>query len=687
MGVLSAHRKEEDMLPGEKKYPHIFSPVQIGKLWSKNRIKYASTETNFNYSDGFVSEKELAYIEAHARGGSGIVTTQGASTDPRGEGQGYVGMMGIWDDKFIPGLKRMADVIHQGDALACLQLMHCGRVGGINLPYTVGPSAIPQRLRRFRPQRKMSVPEIEECIQEHVDGARRAVTAGYDIIEISGIVGYLISNFISKFTNWRSDEYGGDINGRGAFMRKIIEGICKEVGPDIAVGIRLCGWEMLDDVEGNPEEESLESIKIAEAAGCDYISVTVGWQESLGSVISRDIPMGKWLYVAEQTKKAVKIPVSMAYRLFVPEIPEKAIAEGKLDIWEMCRPQIADPALPNKIMWDRQEEIIPCIACQVCLARLFRDAPVTCTVRPSCGHEGEPEWGYSGFDKVENERKIIVAGAGIAGLQAARIAAEKGHDVIVYEKTDHIGGQWYYASRNPWGEDSGKYWDDQEFMRWINHMKTQCDKFGVKFVLNTPVTKELLDREKPGSFVIATGAVPEVPDIPGADKPRVLSMFDVFLSRVELGKNVVILGGSGAAISLGLFVIGKMEKEGIKDYGIAMIDPAPRFGWDVNPSYIWRYRLRLKQAQVQQLTYGQVKEITDKGVVADWTIVDRKTKERQEFKNQLVPADTVILAKLVPNKELGYGSFKGDTAMIGDCVWVRRGFDAIQDGYRLGMRF
>ncbi|MEE8605659.1 MAG: FAD-dependent oxidoreductase [Candidatus Aminicenantaceae bacterium] len=675
------------MLPGVKKYPHIFSPVQIGKLWAKNRIKYASTETNYNYSDGFVSDKELAYIEAHARGGSGIVTTQGAYTDPRGEGQGYVGMMGIWDDKFIPGLKKMADVIHAGDALACLQLMHCGRVGGINLPYTVGPSAIPQRLRRFRPPRKMSIPEVEECIQDHIDGARRAVEAGHDIIEISGIVGYLISNFISKYTNWRSDEYGGDIQGRSAFMRKIIQGMRMEIGPDIPIGIRLCGWEMLDDREGNTEEESMESIKIAEAAGCDYISVTVGWQESLGSVISRDIPMGKWLYVAERTKKEVNIPVSMAYRLFVPDIPEKAIAEGKLDIWEMCRPMIADPALPNKIMWDKQEDIIPCVACQVCLARLFRDAPVNCTVRPSCGHEGEREWGYTGFPKAEVKRKIMIAGAGIAGLQCASIAAEKGHDVTVYEKTDHIGGQWFFASRNPWGEGSDKYWDDEEFMRWVNHMKAQCDKFEVKFILNTSVTKELLEKEKPDSLVIATGAVPEVPDIPGTDHSHVKSMFDVFAGKEELGKNVVILGGSGAAISLTLFVIDTFEREGLKDYNLVMIDPAPRFGLDVNPSYIWRYRLRLKKANVQQLTYGKVKEIKGNSVIADWKIVDRKTKEKQEFKDQSIPADTVILAQLVPNEELGYGSFKGDTVMIGDCVWVRRGFDAIQDGYRLGMRF
>jgi 2-enoate reductase len=224
-------------------------------------------------------------------------------------------------------------------------------------------------------------------------------------------------------------------------------------------------------------------------------------------------------------------------------------------------------------------------------------------------------------------------------------------------------------------------------MRWVNHMQAQCDKYGAKFVQNTPVTKDLLAEEKPDSLVIATGAVPEVPDIPGIDKPCVVSMFDVFTGKAKLGKNVVVMGGSGAAISLTLFVIERMAEQGVEDYSLAMIDPAPRLGWDVNPSYIWRYRLRLKQAGVQQLTYGQVKEITDEGVAADWAIFDRKTKTKEPFKDQVVPADTVILARLVPNKELGYGSFRGDIAMVGDCVWIRRGIDAIQDGYRLGMRF
>ncbi|UCC30987.1 MAG: NADH:flavin oxidoreductase, partial [Phycisphaerales bacterium] len=296
------------MLPGEKRYPHIFSPGKLGKLEAKNRIKYASTETNFNYRDGYVADKEVAYMEAQARGGAGIVTTQGAFTDPRGEGKGYVGMMAIWDDRFIPGLKRIADVIRKYHALSVLQLMHCGRVGGIHLDYTVGPSVVEQRLPRFRPPREMTREDIELCIEEHIQGARRCVEAGFDAVEISGIVGYLLSNFISSYTNKRTDEFGGDVKGRAEFPRRIVEGIRKEVGPDYPIIIRLCGEELLTDRGGNTPEESLEINRIICNAGVDMLSVTVGWQESAESVISRDIPQGHWLHVARRFKENLEMP-------------------------------------------------------------------------------------------------------------------------------------------------------------------------------------------------------------------------------------------------------------------------------------------------------------------------------------------------------------------------------------------
>lgn len=649
------------MRPGEKKSPHIFSPGKIGKLETKNRIKYAATETNFCTRDGFVTDQEVGYMEAQARGGPGIVTTQGAYTDPKGEGKGYVGMMGIWDDKYIPGLKKMADVIHEYDTLACCQLMHCGRVGGIELDYCVGPSAVPQMLPIFKPQREMTKEQIEVAVQEHIDGARRIVEAGYDIVEISGIVGYLISNFVSKYTNKRTDEYGGDIEGRCRFMVDIIRGMRKEIGPDIPIVIRLCGEELLDDRGGNTPEESLESIRIAERAGIDLLSVTAGWQESAESVITRDCAMGSWLYIAERMKKHLKIPVSMAYRLFIPEIPEKAIAEGKLDFWEMCRPMMADPSLPNKVAEDHQEEIIPCMACNLCLSRLFRDQPLMCAVRPSLGHETEPEWGYYGFEPGSPKKKVAVIGGGPAGMQCAAVAAQRGYEVTLYDKNDRLGGQLSTAAKGPYG--------DEEFQRLIDYLSTQCKKSGVQVKLNTEATLEVVG--KPDVAVVATGAVAVPPPIPGTDKGNVVTAHDAVDGKVDVGKRVVILGGMGVGISTAQYLLAQGE------YQIAVVEEAKKIGRDVNPSYIWRYKKKLKEGNADVFTSCKVKEVTGDGVV----IVDPEGKELA------LQADTVILATMQPKNELvePLKAVCSKVYVIGDAVTPRRLHNATHDGYKAGM--
>jgi len=646
------------MKPGEKKYPHIFSAFRIGKMELKNRIKYASTETNFNYGDGFVSDKEVAYMEAQARGGAGIVTSQGAFTDPGGEGKGYVGMMGIWDDKFIPGLKRIADVIHRHDSRAILQLMHCGRVGGVELDYTVGPSVVKQKIPRFREPKEMTVEEIETCIQGHVDGARRCQEAGYDGVEISGIVGYLISNFISAYTNKRTDEYGGDIHGRSAFMRKIVEGIRRQCGPDYPVIIRLCGEELLDDRGGNTPEESLESIKIAERAGIDCLSVTAGWQESAVSVISRDIPMGHWLYISQRMKQNLKIPVAMAYRLFLPQLAEDAVVQGKLDIWEMCRPMIADPALPQKILEGREEEIIPCMACNICLARLFRDAELNCFVRPSLGHESEPAFGYYGFAHAEQPKKVWIIGAGIAGLQAGAIAAEKGHQVTITEQSDHVGGQLAAASHGPWG--------DEEFMRLVRYLEHRCKTFGAVFEFNRTVTREEVKRSDAEVVMVATGARPQV-EIKGAVRPSVVSCLDVFDGKVEVGPRAVILGDSGAALSTALLLLHRGGHQ------VTIVGRAKKPGQDVNPSYIWRYMKKLRDEGAIMHRNTDVQEIAADGVVIATPQGEQK-----------VEADTVIVAYMAANRELSDARKRIFT--LGDAVTPRRGSSAIQDGYKMGMR-
>jgi 2,4-dienoyl-CoA reductase (NADPH2) len=646
------------MKPGERKYPHVFSPVRIGKLEMRNRIKYASTETNFNYGDGFVSDKEVAYMEAQARGGAAMVTTQGAFTDPRGEGKGYVGMMGIWNDEFIPGLKRIADVIHQYDSLAVLQLMHCGRVGGVELDYTVGPSVVKQRIPRFREPKEMTVEEIEACIQQHVDGARRCQESGYDGVEISGIVGYLISNFISSYTNKRTDEYGGGPAGRATFMRKIVEGIRKQCGPDYPIIIRLCGEELLDDRGGNAPEESLEVIKISEQAGIDCLSVTAGWQESSVSVISRDVPMGHWLYISERMKQNLKIPVAMAYRLFLPQLVEEALIQNKLDVWEMCRPMIADPAMPEKVLEGREEEIIPCMACNICLARLFRDAELNCFVRPSLGHEHEPEWGYYGFPKTQHPKKVWIVGAGIAGMQAGAIAAEKGHDVTITERTDHTGGQLSAASNGPWGDD--------EFMRLVNYLEHRCKTFGAKFELEREVTREEVKKSEADVIIVSTGAKPHI-DVKGADKPIAVSCLDVFENKVDVGARAVILGDSGAALSTALLLLHRGGHQ------VTIVGRAKKPGQDVNPSYIWRYMKKLRDEKAIMHRNTDVVEIADDGVVISTPEGDKK-----------VEADTVIVAYMKAENELS--GAKKRIYTLGDAITPRRGSSAIYDGYKMGMR-
>ena len=649
------------MLPGHKEYPHIFSPGKLGKLETKNRIKYASTETNFNYSDGYVADKEVAYMEAQARGGAGIVTTQGAYTDPRGEGKGYVGMMAIWDDKFIPGLKRIADVIRKYDAVSVLQLMHCGRVGGIHLDYTVGPSVVDQRLPRFRPPREMTAEEVEICIAQHVQGALRCAEAGFDAVEISGIVGYLLSNFISAYTNKRNDEFGGDVQQRAEFPRRIVAGIRKQLGSDYPIIIRLCGEELLLDRGGNTPEESLEINRIICNAGVDMLSVTVGWQESAESVISRDIPQGNWLYVAKRFKNELKMPICMAYRLFEPKYPEAALAEGSIDFWESCRAMIADPMLPNKILEGRQEDIIPCMACNICLARLFRDAELTCGVRPTLGHESEADWGFYGFKPTTDKQKIMIVGAGLAGLQAGAVAAEKAHDVTIYEKKDKIGGQAATAANGPWG--------DVEFLRLVNHLRSCCESNGAKIKTNTTVTTELIERESPDKIILATGAKPDREAFPGGNGDNVVSCLDLMDGVVKPGKRVVIVGEKGVAISTALFLVDKGE------YDVSIVGAAKKLGLDVNPSYIWRYMKKLKEGGVTQYTRHKVKALAPEGVLA----------EDPDGREVMIPCDTIVLANMVPDNDVKYS--KGELYTIGDALVTRRANAAIHDAYRLAMTF
>ena len=290
--------------PGEAQLPHLFRPGRIGKFPTRNLIKYgACCVSNYNGRDGTITPRELARMRVIANTGCGMITNQGAYPDPRGEGKAYFRQVAIFDDKFLPEFETIARYIHDGGAIAIQQILHAGRYGGIDLGYCIQPSVVPQTLPHFRPPREMTKDDIRQCVREHADAAKRAIKAGFDGTEVTSFMGYLLANFNSKFTNQRTDEYGGSTTNRGRFMRELIDGM-KQATPDNPLIIRLNGAELMDNWGGNDEDECFELMQQAVDCGVDMISVTVGWQEAPESSIGRDIPPGYWNYLAARAKKS-----------------------------------------------------------------------------------------------------------------------------------------------------------------------------------------------------------------------------------------------------------------------------------------------------------------------------------------------------------------------------------------------
>jgi 2,4-dienoyl-CoA reductase (NADPH2) len=647
--------------PGLEKYPHLFQPRKIGKYTAPNSVKYAACSvSNFNNLDGSITEREMARMRTICRTGAGVITNQGAYPDPEGMGKAYFRQISIADDRFLPDLERIARMIHEAGAVSVQQILHAGRYGGIHSDHCLQPSEVPQTLPHFRPPQRMNKEEIHQCIQYHVGAADRAIRAGFDGVEVTAFMGYMLANFLSPFTNDRTDEYGGSFENRGRFMVELIQSIKDKIG-DHTFWIRLNAAELMDDRGGNSEADCLEYMKMAQRAGADAISLVIGWHESSKGALGRDLPTDQWLYLAERAKKELEIPIAFGPRFGDPIMADKALAEGTIDFWEVCRPFLADPELLIKVREDRIPEIKPCVGGLMCLARMFRNLPYICSMNPLLGHEYEPEYQLT---PTEHPKKVFVFGAGPAGMEAAVTAARKGHHVTLFEKSDRLGGQLNSASTEIAG--------GEVFNQLIDYYKVHLDKHGVEVKLNTVVDRRKVSNQRPDVGIVATGGRIPHSDLPGLDEAKVIYA-DTFTEKdIVTDKRVIVIGGDRA----GLVVAERLSKEGNV---VAIVDQGEKLARDVIPTFKWRHISWVKELGIEVIKNTRAQSVSSEGL-------HLKDKDGNE---SVRACDLLIVAgsREANNELTSELLFSCDELhTIGDAVSPRNICDAVHEGYRIGVR-
>lgn len=648
----------------ENHFPHIFTEGQVGKYKLHNRIKYAACcVSNFNTRGGFLTEREYARDQVIASTGAAMMTNQGAYPDEVGEGKAYHRQLAIYDDKFIPGLKRVADQFHTNNAVAIQQILHGGRYGGIDIGYCMQPSNTPQSLRHFRPPREMTREQIAKTIEDHAKAAERCIKAGYDGVEVTSFLGYLMSTFLSPYTNKRTDEYGGTLEKRARFMVEIIQALRKTVGPEKMVIIRLNGTELMDEFGGNSEDECAEINRIAADCGVDMISMVIGWHESRKGALGRDVGRTQWLYLAEKVKKVIgDVPLAFGPRLADPWEAEKALAAGVFDYWEICRPFLTDPELAHKLKSGRPDRIKPCIGCMLCLGKMFANQPYICAVNPRLGHEVEPEYDVK---TAAVKKKVMVVGGGPAGLESAIAAAQRGHEVTVFETRDHLGGALLASSRDIGG--------GEVLLELRDYYQLRLEELGVDVRLNTVVDRKITADFFPDVVIVATGSKIMAPEILVADQVKLLYA-DKLLTTGDYsktGEKVVIIGGGKVGLTLAE-ILAKAGKE------IVIVEKNRRVDHDVSPTFKWRHAGLVKELGIKVHTETEVRSIEDGAVLINGNNIENK-----------LSADSVIVAgPRIPDQklvnELEY--FCDELYVVGDAMIPRSLYNAIHDGYKIGVR-
>ncbi|WP_422447609.1 FAD-dependent oxidoreductase [Thermoanaerobacterium sp. DL9XJH110] len=636
----------------------LFTPQKINNCVIPNRLVVTAMVTNFCNEDGTLTDRFIKYHEEKAKGGWGLIITEDYAVNPNAKGYQFIA--GLYNDEQIEGNKRLTDTIHKYESKIFCQIYHPGRQtshfvnGGVQ---PVAPSAIPCPWCRDLP-RELTVDEIHEIVGQFGDTALRAKKAGFDGVEVHAAHGYLLAEFLSPYANKRTDEYGGCFENRIRILKEVIADIRSKVGQDFPVIVRISGEERVEG--GRTMAETLVLAREIESMGFDGIHVSSGVYGNYNKgIVSTMYQEHAWTTdFAAEVKKVVSIPVITVNRINEPKMADTIISMGKADFVGMGRGSLADPYLPMKAKMGDFESIRYCIGClQGCVMQLLKGRSITCLVNPEIGHEYETD-----YTKVEQPKNVMVIGAGPGGLEAAMIAAKRGHRVTVYEQRNDIGGQFKSAAYPPCkGELS-------TFVSWIRH---ELKKLNVEIKLNTTVTEELIKEVNPDAIVLATGGVPVKPNIKGIDKDHVVFAEDVLLGKVPTKDLIVVCGGgevggeTAAALAL-------EEKK------VSIVEMLPEILKELDPVQTIELTNILNKYGVKQYTNTKVVEITDNGVVCE--------SKGNRF---TLPADTIVLAfGYKPNKTLEdkARAYCREVYTIGGAVKTSNALDAIQDGFQVGLK-
>ena len=531
------------MKTGKITYPNLLQSLDLGFTTLKNRVLMGSMHTGLEEEkDGF--QRMAAYYAARAAGGVGLMVTGGVAPNRAGWVSPFSIRLAkgsqIKDHRIVTG------AVHEAGGKICMQILHTGRYG--YHPLCVAPSAIRAPINRFRP-RALSIRGIKNTISDFVKCATLARESGYDGVEIMGSEGYLINQFIARKTNKRKDDWGGPFENRVRFPLEIIRGVRKAVGDDFIIIYRLSMLDLVKD--GSSWQEVVQLAKMVEEAGVSIINTGIGWHEARVPTIATVVPRASFAWVTKRLMGEVSVPLVATNRINMPDVAENIIGDGCADMVSMARPFLADPEWVKKTVTGRIDEINSCIGCnQACLDHIFKRKTSTCLVNPRACYETKKP-----FVVADVRKKVAVVGAGPAGLSCAVTAAERGHDVTLFEKSKQIGGQFRLARQVP-----GK----EEFAETLRYYSRQLEKHSVTVEMESSPTVEQLRTFD--DIVISTGVVPRQIPLPGADGPNVSLYSEVLQGEKQIGRNVAIIGAGGIGFDMATYLLHQDKDKSIQSF-------------------------------------------------------------------------------------------------------------------------